>query len=271
MKKARYTKKQVDEATFHDQWSNLVEIEKIDVEKYFSTEPSFDYQLAINMLGDIKEKRILDLGCGLGESSVYFALRGTKVIAVDISPGMLVCVRRLAEKYGVSSDIKYIEAPAEKIPLPSASVDLVFGGNVLHHVDIEKTSKELKRILKRGGKAVFIEPLGYNPIIQIYRKLAGDVRTKMERPFTFQEVRLLGKNFKSVRHVEKQFLTTLIFVWFFLGERVSPRKVRYWKKIVDECERYERAFKILKRMDSMVLKIPFLNRMCWNTVIEVIK
>lgn len=269
--KLRYTKKQTEEAKFHDQWGNSVEADKIDVKKYFSAGTSPDYHLAMKLLGDLKNKKILDLGCGLGEAPVYFALQEARTIALDISPGMLACAKKLAEKYHLSRKIKFIEAPAEKIPLKDESVDLVFGGNILHHVDINKTAKEIKRVLKKGGRAVFIEPLGYNPIIQIYRFLATDVRTKMERPFTFGDVHLLGRGFRSVKHVEKQLLTTLIFVWFFLGEGLNPRKVRYWKRIIDESKRYEKAFKTLEKLDSIILKIPLLNRMCWNTVIELVK
>lgn len=271
MKIRKYTKKQISERKFHDQWGNSTEVDKIDVEKYFSAEVSSDYRLAMNCLGDLPGKKILDLGCGLGEASVYFALQKMKVISLDISPGMLTCTKRLAEKYKVSERVNLLEAGAEVIPLKDKSVDLVFGGNVLHHVNIYKSSKEIKRILKKGGKAVFIEPLGYNPIIQLYRHLAGDIRTKMERPFTFRDVEVLGKGFKSVRHKEKQFLTTLIFIWFFIVERVNPKKVRYWKKITDESDKYEKAFKILAKFDSIVLKIPLLKRMCWNTVIELVK
>lgn len=267
----KYTKKQISEKKFHDHWGSTTEVDKIDVEKYFSAEVSSDYRLAMSFLGQSKDKKILDLGCGLGEASVYFALKKMKVIALDISPGMLSCTKKLAEKYKVLDRITLLEAGAETLPLKGESVDLVFGGNVLHHVDIKKTSKEVKRILKKGGRAVFIEPLGYNPIIQVYRYMAGDVRTKMERPFTFKDVEILGKSFKYVRHTEKQFLTTLIFVWFFIVERINPKKVRYWKKITEEGEKYEKAFKILAKFDSLVLKIPMLNRMCWNTVIELVK
>lgn len=271
MSRKKYTNKQIAEAEFHNQWGNSTEVNKIDVEKYFSSKASSDYYSAMKLFGDLKNKEILDLGCGLGEASVYFALQKAKVFSLDISPGMLTCVKKLAKKYKVYPKIKFLEAPAERIPLGRESLDFIFGGNVLHHVDITKTSKEIKRVLKKRGKAVFIEPLGYNPIIQIYRFLAGDVRTKMEKPFTFRDIHNLGRGFRSIQHVEKQFLTTLIFVWFFLGERLNPRKVRYWKRIVDESEKYEKAFTFLERFDSMVLKIPFLNRMCWNTVIELVK
>lgn len=271
MKKRKYTKRQLSEISFHDQWGNTTEAEAIDVFKCFTAETSVDFQLAERLLGDFKNRKILDLGCGLGEASVYFALNGAKVVALDISPGMLDCARKLATKYSMVKKVRFIEAPAEKLPFKPETFDLIFGGNVLHHVDLPQVSREIKRVLKKGGKAVFIEPLGYNPVIQIYRKMAGDIRTKMERPFTFSEIRKLGKGFRRVAHTEQQLFTTLIFVWFFVGERLNPSRVRYWKRIIEEGERYARPFKVLAKIDRLVLRIPFLKMLCWNTVVELAK
>lgn len=271
MSEKKYTQKQVLEANFHNQWGLSSETESLDVRKYFEAETSVDYKLADKLLGDLYGKKILDLGCGLGEASVYFALKGGSVAALDIAPAMLTCVERLAKKYKVEERIQVFEAPAEKIPFAAESFDLVFGGNVLHHVDIPKASREIKRVLKKGGKAVFIEPLGYNPVIQVYRMMAGDIRTKMEKPFYFKDIEILGRDFRGVKHIEHQFLTTLIFVWFFLGERLSPSKVRYWKRIIDKSEKYATAFRILFKIDKVVLKIPHLNKMCWSTVIQLCK
>lgn len=256
---------------FHNDWGNSAAVDEIDVNKYFTAETSVDFKLAKKFLGNLENKRILDLGCGLGESSVYFALQGANVMAIDISSRMLSCVKRLAKRYDVAGKIKIIESPAERLPFKDESFDLIFGGNVLHHVDIKKTSREIKRVLKKNGKAVFIEPLGYNPVIQFYRKLAKDKRTQMERPFVFADIKSLGQGFRKISHIEQQLFTTLIFVWFFVGERLHPSKVRYWKKIIGESERYAKAFKILKNIDRVVLKLPFIKKLCWSTVIELIK
>ena len=271
MKKKKYTKQQIEEADFHNHWGESAEVEVLDVNKYFSAATSVDFRLAKKLLGDIKGKRILDLGCGLGEASVFFALEGAKVTSLDISPKMLEFTKKLGEKYGVGRKIKVIESVAENMPFMNEYFDFVFGGNVLHHVNIRKTSKELKRILKKGGKAIFVEPLGYNPIIQIYRVLAGDLRTRMEKPFMFGDIEDLGQGFRKKRHIEQQFFTTLIFVWFFVVERLNPSKVRYWKRIIDESERYEKGFKVLEKIDRIMLKLPLIKRLCWSTIIELVK
>src|SRR6185503_17294794 len=51
--------------------------------------------------GDLKGKRVLDIGCGQGDSSVYFALQGAEVWAIDVSDRMVEFTRKLAVRHGV--------------------------------------------------------------------------------------------------------------------------------------------------------------------------
>jgi len=67
-------------------------------------------------------------------------------------------------------------------------------------------------------------------------------------------------------------LPGIIFTyWFFIGERLNPSKIRYWKRFIEKGEDYKKPFMILKKIDEIFLKIPFLRRYCWNTVIELVK
>jgi len=259
------------EEVFHDKLAKSYDLSKIDVEKYFERQTSIEYRYVLTQMGELKGKRVLDLGCGFGELSIFFALKKAKVTAVDISKNMLKVVDLLAKKYKVKNRVKTVKSPAEKLPFRSNSFDLVYGGNVLHHVDIPQAGAEVHRVLKKNGKAFFIEPLGYNPLINIYRMLSKDVHTKMETPFVFGDVKTLGKKFRKWTHVELQLFTTLIFVWFFLAERQDPRKVRYWRKFIEEGEKYEKAFNFLHSIDKLVLRLPVLRALCWNTIIKLEK
>lgn len=260
-----------NEEEFHDNWARMTNSEEILVERYFTSPTAVECKYILQKAGQIKGKNILDLGCGLGEASVWFALQGANVIALDVSSGMLDCVKKLRKKFKVEKSIILIKSEAEKIPLQNESVDLVFGGNILHHTDIVAVSREVKRVLKFKGKAFFVEPLAYNPLINLYRKLAKDVRSRMERPFTFKDIDTLSHGFSKVEHREFQLFTTLIFVWFFLGEGLNPSKVRYWRKFISDGEKYKNYFSFLSKIDNLVLTIPFLKRYCWNTVIELSK
>ena len=259
------------EEEFHDKWAKTVNAKFVLPEKYFTALTAAEGRYVLSRMGRLKRKKVLDLGCGFSEATVWFALKGAQVVALDISSGMLSCVENLAKRYGVKKQITAIKAVAEKIPLDDESVDLVFGGNILHHTDISAVSKEVRRVLRPNGKAFFIEPLAYNPLVNIYRRMAKDVRTKMEKPFTFKDIDLLGDRFGKVSHKEFQLFTTLIFVWFFLGERLHPSKVRYWKKFIEEGEKYYSVFRMLEKIDRFLLPLPFIRRYCWNTVIELVK
>lgn len=257
------------EEVFHDHLAKSYDLSRIDINKYFQQQTSIEYRHVLSQMGKLKGKKILDLGCGFGEISIYLALKKAQVTSVDISQNMLNVVDKLAKKYRVKTRIKTVKSPAEKLPFPDNYFDLVYGGNVLHHVDIPQASLEIHRVLKKNGKALFIEPLGYNPLINIYRKLSKDVHTKMETPFLFKDVKALGKKFKKTTHAELQLFTTLIFVWFFLAERQDPRKVRYWRKFIEDGERYQKAFNFLHSIDQLALRLPFLRPLCWNTVISL--
>jgi len=268
MKQRNYD--QIEEA-FHDKWASEIDVSTVDVFKYFTAPTAIEGQYILSKMGNLKGKKILDLGCGFGEASVYFALKGAKVTSLDLSEKMIECVKSLSKKYNVVSSINTLKSKAEKIPLKNDSFDIIFGGNVLHHTDVKAVSREIKRVLKPKGKAFFIEPLAYNPMINIYRIMAREVRTKTEKPFSLKKIDEMCVNFKQFSHCEFQLFTVFIFVWFFLVERLNPGKVRYWKKYIEEGEKYSRPFRILNYFDNIILKIPFFRRFCWNTVIELIK
>lgn len=259
-----------DESAFHDAWACGIDVEHLLVRESFEAVTAIENKYAINTMGNIQGKHILDLGCGAGEASVYFALKGAKVTAADISPGMIHLVDQLAAKWNVEVETKVIIA--EDMDLQSDYYDCVFGNGVLHHLDREKAYNEIFRVLKPGGKAIFIEPLCYNPIISIYRVLAKTVRTRSEKPFRFRDLRYLRELFADVKHSEFWLATQLIFIHFFLIKRVNPSKERYWKKVIAEADSLAPMYTKLLKVDGWLYKhMPFLKIFCWNTVIVLEK
>lgn len=265
------TKKRLsNESDFHDAWASTIQVDELLVRESFEAITAIENKHALNTMGDIKGKRVLDLGCGMGEASVYFALKGAIVTAADISPEMIRVVNQLAEKWKTHVNARVMIA--EDMDLPSNDFDFVFGNGILHHLDRKKAYNEIYRILKPGGRAVFIEPLCYNPLISIYRVMARTVRTKNEKPFRFRDLRYLRKLFSRVRHSEFWLATQLIFIYFFLIKRASPRKERYWKKVIAEADSITPMYNRLLKIDNWLLKnMPFLKIFCWNTVIVLEK
>ena len=69
------------EARFHDQWAGGTELKKVRVREAFEAPTAMENRFIVAQMGDITGKKVLDVGCGLGESSVYLALRGARAQA----------------------------------------------------------------------------------------------------------------------------------------------------------------------------------------------
>lgn len=260
------------EEHFHDEWAKSVSIKKINIFTQFEGPTTPEYKEVIKLLRGVNGKKILNLGCGLGEEAVYLATLGAKIVAIDVSKEMLKTAKKLAQKYKVGKKISFLCMSAENLEFEKNSFDAVIGCNILHHVDIDNTMLQVKKILKAGGVAVFSEPLAYNPLINIYRTMAYKVRTDHEHPLNYKDLAKIKTVFPNTTRKEFHLFTLFIFIWFFIGEGLHPNKVRYWKKIITEAKKYKTAFKILYNIDNIALKfLPFLKRYCWVTVIKAQK
>lgn len=113
-------------------------------------------------------RTVVDIGCGEGMLVRHLARAGAHVTGVEPGPRML----ELAHRAPAVADERYIEAPAEKLPLPDASADLVVFSNSLHHVPVAVQSKalaEAARILRQGGTLYVSEPVADGPFFAITR------------------------------------------------------------------------------------------------------
>ena len=253
------------EEAFHDRWA-AEEGGTIDVRAVNEACTSPEMRHIRALLGPLRGKRLLDVGCGLGEASVYFALEGAQVTAMDLSQGMLDATSRLARANGVA--VATHKAAAEQTGLAAnAQFDIVYAGNLLHHVDIAATVRRLKPHLAPGGVFVSWDPVAYNPAIKVYRHIATRVRTPDEHPITRADLRLIEREFGSVQ-TRFFWLTTLsIFMLMALRGR-SPNRERYWKAVVAESERWRPLYAPLSRVDEWLLRLfPPLRWWCWNVVV----
>ncbi len=104
---------------------------------------------------------VVELGSGAGASMRYLA-PGSRLVAIEPNPHTHDVLRRTAERYGI--DLEIHEAPAESTGLASASVDAVISTLVLCTVtDPDAALAEVRRILRPGGRFVFIEHVGSGP------------------------------------------------------------------------------------------------------------
>ncbi|TWI10342.1 class I SAM-dependent methyltransferase [Aerolutibacter ruishenii] len=140
--------------------------------------------------------RVLEYGCAQGLWSMRIARHADRVDAIDISDVAIMHARSIASAEGLSN-VYFETMDAHATTFPDQTFDLVFGSGIIHHLDTERSLREIHRILKKGGVAVFIEPLGCNPLINAYRYLTPSARTPDEHPLVPADKRLADSIFSS--------------------------------------------------------------------------
>jgi len=111
--------------------------------------------LALDVLGDdvFEEGRTaVDLGCGTGRFAGLLAKRGLRVYGVDGHRELL------ARAASGQTDVEWVHAPLESVPLGNSSCDLVVTLDVLEHVEPGPFLCEVARILKPGGRLLLSVP-----------------------------------------------------------------------------------------------------------------
>lgn len=101
--------------------------------------------------------RVLDLGCGGGHVTYRAAPLAREVVACDVTPDMLDAVRRTAVERGLDN-VTVHTAPAERLPFEDGVFDVVVARYTTHHWhDRDAGLREARRVLKVGGRAIFID------------------------------------------------------------------------------------------------------------------
>src|SRR5207344_3048506 len=109
----------------------------------------------LRLCGDLKGRRVLDLGCGAGENAVAMARQGAHVIAIDVSTAQLALGRRLAEASEVRVEWHHGDA-ADLAFLRADSIDLALAAGMVHEIeDLDRLFRQVQRVLRPGAAFVF--------------------------------------------------------------------------------------------------------------------
>lgn len=203
-------------------------------------------------LPELKNKRVLYYGCGENISILdRLVAAAADVTCFDLSE---VALRKIRSKY---PNAKLAVIDAHSLALKNGQFDIILGRGILHHLDIPVAMAEIRRVLTDSGIAVFIEPLGINPMISLYRALTPSSRTKDEHPFHFRDITAIQSNFTSCT-CRYYFLMTLIPI--------------VMKRFLNKINRFEDAFRLFNEYDKWLFRIfPFLQYMAWIGVFRLSK
>jgi SAM-dependent methyltransferase len=203
---------------------------------------------AVAQLEPLDGARLLDFGCGHGMASVVFARRGATVTAFDLSPGYLAEATQRAEANHVA--ISFLQADGERLPFADGTFDRIWGNAILHHLDLRRAGRELYRVLRPGGVAVFCEPWGENPLLTLARRhlpYAGKQRTTDEEPLRARDLAPLRHIFDDLTVQSYQLLSMV-------------RRLRCGGAVLSRLE----------RVDTWLLaRVPFLRRLCRYVVLTL--
>ena len=241
----KLTEKNIREKEFHNrlQSGSGGRFENIFYKAIYNSSEDFFTYLEDNS----RNSEILDYGCGIGSfTEKIIKYNPKKIIGIDISEISINKAKKKAEELKINVD--YRVDNCEKTSFDNNSFDIVYGTGILHHLQTEKCLDEIYRILKSNGNLVFIEPLGTNPIINLYRKLTPNSRSKDEHPLVNQDFKYINKKFINIKIKYYGFLTLIFFPFYR-----SPNR--------------SKLFRLLAALDQYLFKLKFFQLFAWSVLV----
>lgn len=214
------------------------------------------YNAAFDEIGRVEGKSLLEVGCGEGHFSLQFARLGARVTATDISPESIKFLQANADQEDLTDLTAYV-SNAEALDFPGESFDIVFGSAILHHLELSTAVPEICRVLKKGGKAIFVEPLGHNPLINLYRIFTPSLRTPDEHPIVMNDFRLF-----------KQYVGKVYFRAFYLTTIFAL----FWRFVIPSERMFSLSFSFFEKIDRVLFSvIPLIKRYARTSLIVIEK
>jgi SAM-dependent methyltransferase len=242
------------ERQFHDERYGTGEDTRGHLDKFYVAIKHGDDRMAeiVRELGTGKD--VLEYGCADGVSAVN-EMRAPAFAAtytgIDIAP---LSVKLAAGKAAAAgyTNCEFLAMNAEEMEFPDNRFDLIYGHGILHHLDLAKCYGEIHRTLKPGGHAVFMEPLGHNPVLNWYRDRTPSLRTPDEHPLVAGDFALAEQFFSKVE-LEFFGLTTLLALPL---QRTPLSQV---------------SLSVFRAVDRALFASPMIRRNAWYALMKMTK
>ena len=192
---------------------------------------------------------LLEYGCGPNSYAFALAGHGARVMGIDISDTAIEQMRERATHRPHAERVAFQRMNAEELEFPVDTFDMICGRAILHHLDLRKSFAEIARTLKSNGHAIFVEPLGHNPVINAYRNRTPELRTEDEHPLLTSDLKMAKEYFGKVQ-----------VQYFHLGSLAAAPLVgmRIFSPVLET----------LDAADKVIFKaLPFLRKHAWAVVL----
>lgn len=176
-------------------------------------------RIALGTSTEIKDGRILDVGCGTGYFTIQLSKLYGQVVGIDLSKKMIK-IAKISLKYErMREKIELVLADGEYMPVRSNTFDTVLCLDFLHHVSsVPSVVKEMVRVTVLGGKIVAVEPNYLNPL---YAILCLFAKQESLKKFFVTSRRELSRLFKGVNM-----------------DNVSSKEVDYYPQLLLKLDRF---------------------------------
>jgi len=203
-----------------------------------------------NLISEVsKGSVVLDMASGFGRESIIAAKSNANfVVGVDLSPKSVEEANLLARNNNLEN-VVFTVADCENLFFEDNTFDFVICARMLHHIQFEPVMKEVNRVLKEGGRAICIEALGINPILNLYRRLTPAQRTHWETAniLTFKHI-----------NIAKQYF--------------DVENIKYWHILSPIAKFSKKLLPFVNFIDRSILtRIPIFNRLAWTFTFELRK
>jgi SAM-dependent methyltransferase len=194
--------------------------------------------------------QVLEYGCADGRFSLIdtnLAQTAAAFHGVDISDIAISKARDTATTLSLDN-VRFDVMDCEDLRFQDHHFDLIFGRGILHHLDLNASLLEIHRVLRPSGRAVFFEPMGHNPVINLYRRRTPHLRTPSEHPLRRADLDRAKRIFSSATY--RFFgLSTLMAAVFPAGRGDSS------------------LLRICETVDAAALRIPGLRYLGWYVLL----
>lgn len=235
------------ERAFHDR--RFAEGDGRRQDKYYSAirHGKQAYDAAVDALAP--GRRLLEVGCASGGRVRGLAPVAAASMGIDLSAVAIERARAQVDP-PLRERTTFLAGDACATGLPDAALDVVYGAGIVHHLPVEDFLGEVRRLLVPGGRAIFWEPLGHNPLINAYRRLTPSARTPDEHPLTMADLASARRIFGAM---ECRFygLTTLA---------AAP---------LPQGRARRAALAGLRVVDRGLLALPGVRRIAWYALIDL--
>ena len=193
--------------------------------------PGAPFENQLKLLGKLKGKKVLEIGCGGAQCGIAMAKQGAKVTGIDISEQQLKFAKALAEKNKVK--IKFYQGDIRKLPqIKSNKQDIVFTAWALLYVDdLKSCFREVYRVLKKNGTFVAALP---HPFFNIFDPKTLKLKQSYFKTGKHEEIEIWPdkKKHKFVyyQHTVSELTNLLLDAGFSIERMIEPDSRKHYPR-----------------------------------------